>query len=225
MKKQLHENPKPKEQIEKFLLEFVYPFLLKLDFKYEKQNRAFVRINGDFEYRISWVPNKNNTGSKVVKFDLFRSVYCAKFRNWEKEFYILQQDRSKVPILSDRFYNIPNIDKSLYIGWYDLVQFDDKILVSNIIETLEQHCLAYFQQVQNSARVIEMLSQYPIRNFELIVDLFLYNEDFDAAHAFFFANNKWHEEQLELSKTNKTSQFALNRKELYLLRKSMILEY
>ena len=191
----LYEDLKPGVRIDKLLVEYLSPVLEPKEFKYLKSKREFKKKGDFFDYHLSWNGRKYNEGNRSVKFDIFINSYSPKYRKWEKEFYELEKNWGNA-IDGTRVDYIDGWSKEYYdLGWYDLVKYDNIKLMERVVENTKGAGFNFFQHYTSIETAIEKLKEYPIANFEKIVDFYIIQDKWKEAYDFFESNKQWHEEE------------------------------
>lgn len=218
----LYDDLKPGARIDKLLVEFLSPILEPEGFKYLKSKQEFKKKGEFFNFHLSWHGRKYNEGNRSVEFDIFINSSSPKYRKWEKEFYQLDKNWGNA-IDGTRVNYIDGWDKEYYdLGWYDLVKYDNVKLMEKIVENTESAGFNFFQNYTSLDLAIKKLMDHPIANLEIIVDFYILNDKWKEAYDFFESNKHWHEEQDRLEGSNPNSQYSMNRKIPFELRKEKL---
>ncbi len=218
----LYSDLKPIERITKLFLEFTFPSLEKSGFKYLKSQNEFKKKNDFFQFSIHWYGRKYNQGNSSVEFDIVLHVLSPKYRKWETEFYNLEKNWERA-IDGTRVDYIENWNKEYYhSGWYDLVKDGNDDVMERINENLKTSGEKFFQNYETLDSAINKLNENPIRNFESIIDFYILQNKWNKAVEFFDENKKWFEKQDKLEGKDPDSQYSLNRKKPFELRKEKI---
>tara|TARA_R110002124_G_C8743987_1_gene497667 strand:+ start:57 stop:773 length:717 start_codon:yes stop_codon:yes gene_type:complete len=218
----LYSELKPMERITKLFLEFTFPSLEKNGFKYLKSQQEFKKRNDFFQFVIHWYGRKYNEGNLSVEFDIVLHVISPKYRKWETKFYNLEKNWERA-IDGTRVDYIENWNKEFYYsGWYDLVKDDNDKVMRSINKNFETFGKEFFQHYETIDSAINKLKENPIIHFESIIDFYIIQDKWEKANEFFEENKEWFEEQEKLEGNNPNSQFCLNRKEPFELRKEKI---
>jgi len=218
----LYSDLKPGERIDKLFLDFVFPVLEPKGYKYLKSKREIKRNNDFFDFHISWYGRKYNEGNISVEFDIFINSFSPKYRKWETDFYQLEKNWGNA-IDGTRVDYIKGWDKEYYnYGWYNLVKYDNVKLMDKIKDNIENAAFRFFDNYKSVDSAIETLKEYPIKNFEKIIDFYILQDKWKEALDFFEKNKQWHEDQEDLEGKDPNSQYSLNRREPFELRKKAI---
>lgn len=219
----LYSELKPSERIMKLFYEFLVDPLEQDGYKFLKSKKKFVKKNGLLEYTISYFPSRRNTGNFIVKFDMCINVMSPKYKNWELKYYG-EIDKVGGPYLAGG--NVQYLEgwdnEHLQGNWYNLVRFDNKILMESILNNIQSAGYNFHSRYSNLDLLIEELKINPERNFCKIIDFQIINNKIDDAIDFFRQNNQPFEEQI--INASGDSQNKLLREELqpYILRKNKI---
>lgn len=218
----LYADLAPGERIDKLFVEFVFPVLEPRGFKYLKSKREFKKKNDFFDFQISWYGRKYNEGNISVEFDVFITIFSPKYRKWETEFYRLEENWQNA-IDGDRADYIDGWHKEYFdAGWYDLVKYDNDKLMEKVKMNVENAGLTFFENYTSLDSAINKLKEYPIKNFEKIIDFYLLQDKWQEAFDFFENNKQWHEEQEKSEGNDPNSDYSLNRKLPFELRKEKL---
>lgn len=221
-KKQFYKGLPPSERIEKVLLDFVSPKLTPHRYKYLKSKKSFKKVNDFFNYEIWWSGRKFNYTDDIVEFDLALVIHSPKFLLWEKDFYNLPE-KHEYPISVEKVEYLESWDKKyLDAGLYDLEKHDNEKIVDTILANLFDAAFSYFDNFSTNTKAINYLNKYPIANFEKIIDLYLFQDKIKEAKDFFNKNCKWHLEQDRIEGNDPYSDYSLNRKEPFELRRKAL---
>ena len=218
----IYSDLKPAERIDKLLFEYVFPTLESKGFKYLKSKREFKKKNDFFNFHISWYGRKYNKGNVSVEFDIFINSFSPKYRKWETEFYQLDKNWGNA-IDGTRVDYIEGWDKEYYnLGWYDLVKYDNKKLMEKVKENVENAGFRFLEHFISFDSAIKKLKEYPIRHFEKIIDFYLIQDKWQEAYDFFENNKEWHKEQEKMEGNDPNSQYSMNRRVPFELRKEKL---
>jgi hypothetical protein len=218
----LHANLKPGERIDRLFVDFILSTVEEKEFKYLKSKREFKRKTNFFEHHISWRGRKYNEGNRSVQFDIFINVSSPKYRKWETEFYNLEQNFG-TGIDGTRVDYIEGWEKDYYEhGWYDLVKFDNVDLMEKINENIKNAGFNFYNHYQSLDLAITELKKFPIKNLEFIIDFYLIQDKWQDAYDFFESNKHWHEQQEKSEGSNPKSQYSMNRRKPFELRKEKL---
>lgn len=213
---------KPSDRIAKLMEEFVFPGLADKGFKYIKSGRQFKKKNDFFDFHVSWYSRKFNYSNSIVEFDIYINTFSSRYRKWEKVFYNLEKNWDNA-IDGTRVDYIEGWDKEYYDnGWYNLVKYDNEALMKKVAENIISAGFAFFEKYASFNTAIEELKKHHIKNFEIIVDLYVIQGKYKEAIEFFDSHNEWHEERLNSDQFEYYDQFLNNRKEPYLMRKEKL---
>ncbi|SDS10586.1 hypothetical protein SAMN05216503_1997 [Polaribacter sp. KT25b] len=220
--KHIYSELKPMERITKLFLEFTFPYFEKNEFKYLKSQQEFKKRNDFFLYSVHWYGRKYNEGNLSVEFDIVLNVTSTKYRKWEKEFYNLGEKRER-GIDGTRVDYIENWNKEYYYsGWYDLVKDDNEKVMKRICENFETSGKDFFDNFKSLDSAINKLKKYPIANFESIIDFYIIQNKWSEANMFFEENRSWYEKKEKIEGNDPNSEYCLNRKEHFELRREKI---
>ena len=88
--KQAYQNLSPTERLNDLFSNRVMSALSASDATYVKSKRALRFSNNLYVFEIAWDQNKFNTKAQTdTRFQMRRSLFSPKYRDWEKEFYDL----------------------------------------------------------------------------------------------------------------------------------------
>jgi hypothetical protein len=221
-KVQFYKELPPSERIEKVLLNYISPQLANHGYTYLKSKKQFKKVNDFFNYEISWFGRKFNYTDGIVEFNLVLSIRSPKFLIWEKDFYNLSEKPEYLLAAENIEYLELWNKKYLDMGWYDLEKYDNQKIVDTILANLFEAGFNYFENFTTIPKAIDYLNKYPIANFEKIIDLYLFQDKVAEAKDFFNNNCSWHLEQDKLEGHNPNSNYSLNRKASFELRREIL---
>lgn len=225
MPNHLYLDMKPGDRISRLFQEYIALPLAPEGYIFSKSQREIKKKNDFFENHISWYTRKYNHGNEVVQFDMHISVFSPKYRKWETAFYNLEQNWAS-SIKGNRVDYIPGWDKKYYDnGWYDLVKYDNEAVFKKILQNIQTAGKCVFDQFKDLDTAIETLQQQPELNLEKIVDFHILQNKYEEAAGFFFTNNHGLEERRRTEGEDPGSDYSLNRKKKYELRKEKLLNW
>ena len=220
--KQLYQELSPSDRVSKLMEEYVLPVLSQHGFNYNKKQKLFIKKSDFFNFSLHWHGNKYNSGNSHVSFGMSLGISSTKYAKWVKDYYKL----TETPNTSIDHINVEYIADwqkiHLTSGYYDLVQSDNMKLMEEIATNVKNAGRSFFKSFSTVDQSIVTLKQYPIKNLELIVDLHIIQNQWKEAYAFFEANKHWHEEQELEEGHHSESQYVMNRKIPFELRKSVL---
>ena len=218
----LYENLPPGARIDKLLVEFLSPVLEPAGFKYLKSKRRFKKKGEFFDFHLSWYGRKYNEGNRSVEFDIFINSYSPKYRKWETGYYGLEKNWGN-SIDGTRVYYIDGWDQEYYdLGWYDLVKYNNIKLMEKVVENTKGAGFDFFQNYTSLDSAIAKLKEHPIANLEKIVDFYILQDKWKEAYEFFESNKQWHEEEEKSGGSDPNSQYSMNRRIPFELRKEKL---
>lgn len=218
----LYDDLKPGDRIDALMVKYVAPILEPFGFKYLKSKREFKKKGEFFDFHLSWSGRKFNEGNKSVEFNIFINSFSPKYRKWETEYYKLEKDWGNAIDGMSVDY-IDKWDKEFYtLGWYDLVKYDNVKLMEKVVENTKGAGFNFFQNYTSLDSAIEKLKEYPIKNLEKIVDFYILQDKWKEAYDFFENNKQWHEEEKKSEGHDSNSQFSMNRRQPFELRKEKL---
>lgn len=218
----LYDNLKPGTRIDTLLVEYLSPILVPMGFEYLKSKRRFRKKGEFFDFHLSWSGRKYNSGNKTVKFRIFIGTFSPKYRKWETEYYQLEKNWEN-SIDGTYVEHIQGWDKEYSdLGWYDLVKYDNDKLMQKVVENTKNAGFNFFHHYTSLDSAIEKLKEYPIKKLELIVDLYILQGKWKEAYDFFENNKQWHEEEDRREGGDPESQYSVNRRIPFELRKEKL---
>lgn len=233
---QLYPELKPKERIDKLMVEFLNPILEPKGFKFLKSTRVFKKKGDFFDFHIRVFNNHHNFGNRIVSFGLDFRIQSLKYRRWETEYYDLKKNLrtnfKSVDLVKNNLSKPVNVkgpiklkgwDETYYSGgFFDLVEHDNKKLMENIVSNIENAGFNYFDNYTSLDSAINKLKEFPVANLERIVDFYILQNKWKEAFDFFESNKQWHEEHEKAEGGDPNSQYSTSRKVPFEMRKEKL---
>jgi len=132
---------KPSDRIEKLLIEFILPEMLKFDFKYLKSEMCFKRNYGEFVNEISFQKNKWNAGNEVCAFKPILSIYSVELPKYLKT----SKENNRSGFLGGSVEYIDGWSTKYFDGYYNLAKEDNFSIIETLNENLITIGIPYFE--------------------------------------------------------------------------------
>jgi hypothetical protein len=132
---------KPSDRIEKLLIEFILPEMLKFDFKYLKSEMCFKRNCGEFVNEISFQKNKWNAGNEVCAFKPILSIYSVELPKYLKT----SKENNRSGFLGGSVEYIDGWSTKYFDGYYNLAKEDNFKIIETLNENLITIGIPYFE--------------------------------------------------------------------------------
>lgn len=141
---------KPNERIEKILLDFIYPYLEPLGFKFIKSEFCFLRSNGDFDNVISFQKNKWNKANEVCAFKPLLTIYSSEL----PKYLGISKNEKRSWFLGDSVEYIEGWSNKYFDGYYDLAAYDNFDLIESFKNDLLNIGVTYFNSYTTYTDII-----------------------------------------------------------------------
>lgn len=151
-----HPELKPSLRIEKLLLEFIFPEIEPLGFKYLKSEMCFKRTYGEFVNEISFQKNKWNSGNDVCNFKPILSVYSVELPKHLK----ITKESKRSWFLGGSVEYIDGWSANYFDGYYNLAKYDNFKIAETLKENLIQTGIPYFERIKTYKELVD----YYIKN-------------------------------------------------------------
>jgi len=146
---------RPRERIEKLLLEFILPDIESVGFKYLKSEMCFKRNSGEFINEISFQKNKWNGGNDVCAFKPILTIYSTQLPKYlkttkeNKQSYFVGSSVEYVEGWASEYFN----------GYYDLAKHDNFEIISILRSNIQNVAIPYFEAFKTYRDVVEYYIQ------------------------------------------------------------------
>ncbi|WP_040253224.1 hypothetical protein [Psychroserpens mesophilus] len=222
-KNQLFQGLKPRDRIEKIIIEKIIPKIDNLNFKFRKSDLRIKRKDGDFEQSLKFIMNHKNYKNEIVSFEIILLVYSKKLETWRAENYSDKSLRLNGIIATNSAERLKDWNQQFERGWYKLHLDDNHKIVDEIINNIINVAVPYFSQYESYDQIIADFNKNPITNFIDLIDINLMLGKYQDAKLVLEQNRDFFEEKIiKEEKANSNSLFLRNEKPLYLSRKKKI---
>ena len=222
-KNQLFQDLKPRERIQKIIIEKIIPKIDNLNFKLRKSDLRIKRKDGDFEQSLKFITDHKNYKTEIVSFEIVLEVYSKELETWRSKNYTDKFIQGNGLIAANSTERLKDWEQQFEKGWYKLHLDDNHKIVDEIINNIIKVAVPYFSQYESYNQIIADFNRNPITNFVDLIDINLMLGKYQEAKLILEQNRDFFEKKIhEEEKANTNSLFSSNEKPRFISRKEKI---
>lgn len=147
------------ERIDKIFEELVFPKIEGFGFSFSNKATAFIRKDENFKQSIIIQKSRKNTKDVSLQFNLIFTIECTSYSEWYKKKYnekLPNDFKNNNVIFWGTHNDIPNWSEHFNaVGWYDLLEKDNKLIVDEITNKLKEVAIPFFNQFSSIEKAID----------------------------------------------------------------------